>query len=244
MFLCTKCARKHKHFSSSVSSIRSLEIDIFSRDDLSLLRLGGNARFNALMHEYNIPLTADNQKYKYHTVIADYHRRCLHEEVVNGGCLLDKPDLRSGIALVMETAQQPPTQQQPRVIDNNTITPLYDPNLFDSASPNVEHADDQRKKEVNINDEFVNVANSLGKIFGRIGSGISNKVKEIGLDDKLTSAGDSAKQFLIKLEGMEASNKTMGAKVTMIRCTCTKCGFMELRMDDKAFAQAMENKKN
>ena len=47
-----------------------------------------------------------------------------------------------------------------------------------------------------------------------------------------------------KLEGMEASNKTMGAKVTMIRCTCTKCGFMELRMDDKAFAQAMENKKN
>lgn len=47
-----------------------------------------------------------------------------------------------------------------------------------------------------------------------------------------------------KLEGMEASNKAMpGAKVTMIRCTCTKCGFMELRMDNKAFAQAMENKK-
>ena len=48
-----------------------------------------------------------------------------------------------------------------------------------------------------------------------------------------------------KLEGMEASNKAMpGAKVTMIRCTCTKCGFMELRMDNKAFAQAMETKKN
>lgn len=47
-----------------------------------------------------------------------------------------------------------------------------------------------------------------------------------------------------KLEGMEASSKAMpGAKVTMIQCTCTKCGFMELRMDNKAFAQVMEGKK-
>lgn len=198
VFLCTKCARKHKFFSSNVSSIRSLEIDIFSKDDLTLLRLGGNARFNALMHEYNIPLTADNQKYKYHTVIADYHRKCLHEEVLNGGCLLDKPDLKSGIALIAETEQvkQPPQQQS--FINNNTITPLYDPNMFSSVPPNVERVDvQQEKKEVNINEEFMNVASSLGKIFGRIGSGISNKVKEIGLDDKLASAGDSAKQFLM-----------------------------------------------
>ena len=47
-----------------------------------------------------------------------------------------------------------------------------------------------------------------------------------------------------KLEGMEASNKAMAAKVTMIRCTCTKCGFMELRMDNKALNQVMGNKKN
>ena len=50
---------------------------------------------------------------------------------------------------------------------------------------------------MNINEELSNVATSLGKIFGRIGDGISNKVKEIGLDDKLASAGGSAKQFLM-----------------------------------------------
>ena len=198
VFLCTRCARKHKLFSPSVSSIRSLEIDLFSKDDLTLLRLGGNARFNGLMHEYNIPLTADNQKYKYHTVIADYHRKCLHEEVLNGGCLLDKPDLRAGIALIADTAQQPPQQQQQRLpVNTSTVTPLYDPNLFSSASLNVERGDDQRKEEVNFNEEFKNVASSLGKIFGKLGSGISSKMKEIGLDDTLASAGDSAKQFLM-----------------------------------------------
>ena len=100
--------------------------------------------------------------------------------------------------------QQPPQQQQQqqqqRFINNNnsTITPLYDPNLFSSAPQNVERSEEQQhKKEVNINEEFMNVASSLGKIFGRIGSGISNKMKEIGLDDKLSSAGDSAKQFLM-----------------------------------------------
>lgn len=40
------------------------------------------------------------------------------------------------------------------------------------------------------------------------------------------------------VQGMEATNKAMpGTRVTMLRCTCTKCGFMEIRMDDKGFAQ-------
>jgi len=47
------------------------------------------------------------------------------------------------------------------------------------------------------------------------------------------------------VQGMEATNKAMpGAKVTMLRCTCPKCGFMELRMDDKGFAQVMGEKKD
>ena len=41
--------------------------------------------------------------------------------------------------------------------------------------------------------------------------------------------------------GMEATNKALpGAKMTMIRCTCTKCGFMEIRMADPGFVQAAE----
>lgn len=49
-----------------------------------------------------------------------------------------------------------------------------------------------------------------------------------------------------KIEGMEATNKGMPkAKVTMLSCTCTKCGFMEIRMDDKGFARVLEqDKKN
>lgn len=44
--------------------------------------------------------------------------------------------------------------------------------------------------------------------------------------------------------GMEATNKAMpGAKMTMIRCTCTKCGFMEIRMAEPNFAPTSENGK-
>lgn len=44
--------------------------------------------------------------------------------------------------------------------------------------------------------------------------------------------------------GMEATNKAMpGAKVRMVRCTCRECGFMEIRMDDKGFAQVLEPEK-
>lgn len=186
VFLCTQCARKHKLFSSNISTIKSLEIDIFTKEDLTLLRLGGNSRFNSLMLEYNIPLTPNNQKYKYHTNIADYHRKCLHEEVINGGCLLDKPDLKSGIMLIDDN-EQPPKQ--------DTVTPLYDPNLFSSPIPSVERIEVEPKKEVDVGEEFMNVGRSLGKIFGRIGNGISNKMKEIGMDDTLTAAGDSAKKF-------------------------------------------------
>ncbi len=46
--------------------------------------------------------------------------------------------------------------------------------------------------------------------------------------------------------GMEATNKAMpGAKMTMLRCTCTKCGFMEIRMAQPNITQTSENgKKN
>ena len=48
-----------------------------------------------------------------------------------------------------------------------------------------------------------------------------------------------------EVQGMEATNKAMpGANITMLSCTCPKCGFMEIRMDDKGFAQVFEQDKN
>ena len=57
VFLCAKCARKHKKYPSTVSTIKSLEVDEFNKGEIVILRHGGNTRFKTLMMEYNIPLT-------------------------------------------------------------------------------------------------------------------------------------------------------------------------------------------
>lgn len=43
--------------------------------------------------------------------------------------------------------------------------------------------------------------------------------------------------------GMQAENKAMAsAKVRMIRCVCSKCGFIEFRMNQADFANVMDAK--
>ena len=73
VFLCAKCARKHKKYPSTVSTIKSLEVDEFNKGEIVILRHGGNTRFKTLMMEYNIPLTKNNNEYKYKTKLADYY---------------------------------------------------------------------------------------------------------------------------------------------------------------------------
>ena len=75
VLLCAKCTRKHRKYGNKISRIKSLEVDKWEKMEILLLKLGGNSRFNNLMNEYNIPLTKENQEYKYHTKIADYYRK-------------------------------------------------------------------------------------------------------------------------------------------------------------------------
>lgn len=43
--------------------------------------------------------------------------------------------------------------------------------------------------------------------------------------------------------GMQAENKAMpSAKVRMIRCVCSKCGFTEFRMNHADFTNVMDKK--
>lgn len=45
------------------------------------------------------------------------------------------------------------------------------------------------------------------------------------------------------LTGMEVANNSMpNAKVRMIRCVCSKCGFTEFRMDHAGFSSIMNMK--
>ena len=42
IFLCPSCVRTHKKFNKKISIIKSLEVDDWSKEELSILKIGGN----------------------------------------------------------------------------------------------------------------------------------------------------------------------------------------------------------
>ena len=103
IFICPSCARTHKKFNKKISMIKSLEVDDWSKDEINILKLGGNERFNKLIKSYNIPLTKDNKEYKYYTKAAQYYRDILLEESKNKDIKnIKKPSLKEGIEILYQ----------------------------------------------------------------------------------------------------------------------------------------------
>ena len=101
VLLCPSCARKHQKYNKNISTIKSLEGDLWTKDEIKKLYIGGNERFNKLLTSYNIPLTNENAEYKYHTKIAGYYRNLLNEELKEKKVInLIKPSLKEGIELI------------------------------------------------------------------------------------------------------------------------------------------------
>ena len=101
VLLCSQCARTHKKFNQNVSRIKSLEVDPWTKQEINFLKLGGNERFTNLIKSYNIPLTKDNQEYKYYTKAAQYYRDILlaqsKKNPINN---IPKPSLKEGIEIL------------------------------------------------------------------------------------------------------------------------------------------------
>ena len=103
VFICPACVRTHKKFNKKISMIKSLEVDDWSKDEINILKLGGNERFNKLIKSYNIPLTKDNKEYKYYTKAAQYYRDILLEESKNKDTKnIKKPSLKEGIEILYQ----------------------------------------------------------------------------------------------------------------------------------------------
>ena len=101
VLLCSTCARTHKKFNENVSKIKSLEVDEWTKEEILFLKKGGNLRFTNLIKSYNIPLTKENQEYKYYTKAAQYYRNILIEESKNNKIdNIIKPSLKEGIEIL------------------------------------------------------------------------------------------------------------------------------------------------
>ena len=123
VFLCSSCTRKHRKFDKNISTLKSIEGDLWTKEEIKKLLIGGNERFNNLMKSYNIPLTLENAKYKYHTKIAEYYRNLLNEEIKDKKIIdIVKPSLKEGIELINKDEYDKLNQYatfQDNVLNNN-----------------------------------------------------------------------------------------------------------------------------
>ena len=101
VLLCSACARTHKKFNPKISKIKSLEVDTWTKEEVEILKLGGNEKFTNMIKSYYIPLTKGNQEYKYYTKAAQYYRDTLLAESKNNPINnISKPTLKEGIEIL------------------------------------------------------------------------------------------------------------------------------------------------
>ena len=208
VFLCAKCARKHKKYPSTVSTIKSLEVDEFTKGEITMLRHGGNTRFKTLMMEYNIPLTKNNNEYKYKTKLADYYRKALSEETREGSSLLARPDKRTAIQMIEDDSIVTSLDGSPVVLNNpfENINNNFSDNINNPISGSTAKTTtgnqnyktyDEHSLEDSKPDEFDNLIGSIGKMFSNVGDTLSNKMKEMDLDSTFHATKEHAKKLVV-----------------------------------------------
>ena len=192
VLLCAKCTRKHRKFGNKISRIKSLEVDKWEKMEILLLKLGGNSRFNNLMSEYNIPLTKENQEYKYHTKIAEYYRKMLEEETKGKSINIEKPSLKDGIQKIDSDNNNGSININDVENINNMKNDFninnYNYNNINNNQNNFNEEEFNRnynnysnnfnRNEGSIKDNFSNLVFSMGSFFCNVGNTISSKVKD------------------------------------------------------------------
>ena len=219
VLLCGICAREHQYFNHKVSRIKSLEADLWSKEEIKYLRLGGNTRFNNLLVEYEIPNDLENQDYKYHTKIADYYRTLLAQETRNRICLLKRPTLQEG----KQTIEKVPNNNN--ILNNNNINNnnnkinfnegMKENNFIDNESEYIYNENNNLNNQTNNNDDnyifgvkhennntnnqkkinssmnLNSMLNSINSFFKEVGDKINEKSKEYDIDGKINNIKNS-----------------------------------------------------
>ena len=240
VFLCPSCTRKHRKFNKNISTIKSIEGDLWTKDEIKKLCIGGNERFNKLMSSYNIPLTLNNAKYKYHTKIAEYYRNLLNEEIKEKKIIdIVKPSLKEGIELINKEEYDKLNQYAPsqdKIFDNNgnkinnennnnnnhsNILNVPEKqnvyvNPFASEFSNSNQNNNTNSNSNNNNKEeddfnFEQHFNNFTDSMSNVFSNISQKAQSIDYNEKLRSAGEYIKEQKEKIENSETFKGFMGA---------------------------------
>ena len=244
VLLCASCARNHRKFNEYISKIKSLEGDLWTKDEIKRLYIGGNDRFNKLLKSYNIPLTNDNAEYKYHTKIAGYYRDLLSEEL-KGKKVIDlvRPSLKEGIELLSKEEYDKLNQYVPsqdNILQNNNNNNISNSNNNSSdvlnipksnnniyANPFASEINNNNNSNNNFNnrnnfnnnrreDTFEQHLNDFADTMGTVFNNISQKAQSIDYNEKLKNAGEYIKDKKEKIENSETFKGFMSALSTGI----------------------------
>ena len=219
VFLCPSCARIHKKFNKNISTIKSLEVDDWSKEEIQILKLGGNEKFTNLIKSYNIPLTKDNKEYKYYTKAAQYYRDILIAEAKGQDVKnIKKPSLREGIEILYQDDYLNlfnKNQSEENNIQNesnnenktdNSEKKNWVDRMIDKLEPDIEPP---KIENTSKGQQFLNnITNAFNDV--------KERTKEIDFKGKIKKAGEFVQDKTEQIQNSGAFNKFMSVVTTGI----------------------------
>ena len=227
VLICSACARTHKKFNQNISKIKSLEVDQWTKEEILFLKLGGNKKFTDLIKSYNIPLTKENQEYKYYTKAAEYHRNILLELSKNNNTNnIIKPSLKEGIEILYKdeysilfnkySNKQNLSDNLNQInnknnvqINNNDNNPSWVDKIIDKISPDI---DDGPYNNINNNENktkkfFDNIANNMLYAI----NDVKERAKDIDFKEKIKIAGEYVQNQTEKIQNSDTFKGIMNS---------------------------------
>ena len=186
VFLCENCANIHKRLGTNISIIKSLTKDEFTPEEISILKIGGNKRFNDFVKEYGIK-EDQNKEFKYHLKLAEYYRLLLLTEI---------------------NKEKNPNEYEQLI--NNKPNPEIGLQLMESVT--VESIQQANQPQNEIVKDVSSIAGKIGSFFSSVGQKVSEVYESSGLSQKVDAAKEKIAEGVKNFEENHPSVKSAAEK--------------------------------
>lgn len=164
VFICENCSNMHRALGPNISLVKSILNDQFTPQEISLLKIGGNLRFNNLMSEYGIT-SEQNKEFKYHLKLAEYYRALLLSEL---------------------NKENNPDEYQHLL--NNKPNPEIGLQIMESVT--VDSINQAQQQQSEIYKDASALAGKISGFFSTLGTAINNAMNEYGINQAINTAKD------------------------------------------------------
>ena len=132
IFLCHECSEEHKEIESSGNNIiKSISLEQWTKNQLNLMKVGGNKRLKNFLQEHNLPNNI-NKKTLYNSKLLLYYRKLLKSEA-DGELLIEQipPKEEYWESYLGENNNESYNDQNIVVYDNNNDNQFINGHLID-----------------------------------------------------------------------------------------------------------------